>query len=162
VRAWDHGELSGLVDATERALGQFTSQPTWQIIHGTVLAAAGDREGAQAVLADVISDDAIATVGGLARVTLGPVARYAGLAAYVAGDLDDAVDLLAAAERRCRDAHARPHLARTLYDRSCVHEQRGAAGDRTAADGAIAEARAIAGEIGLVLGDLGSGSQPGC
>lgn len=195
VRAWDHGELSGLVDATERALGQFTSQPTWRIIHGTVLAAAGDRDGAQSVLTDVIGDDAIATyddslwgigagllveiartvgdtgraavmrrvlspyvdrwvVGGLARVTLGPVARYAGVAAHVAGDLDDAVALLAVAERRCRDAGARPHLARTLYDRSCVHTDRGAAGDSTAAGTAIEEARVIAGEIGLVLGDL--------
>ncbi len=50
-------------------------------------------------------------VCGLARATLGPMARYAGVAAHLAGDQDGADELLARAERRCRDLRARPHLA---------------------------------------------------
>ena len=51
-------------------------------------------------------------VCGLARATLGPMARYAGVAEHLAGDQDGADELLARAERRCRDLRARVRTSR--------------------------------------------------
>jgi hypothetical protein len=86
---------------------------------------------------------------GLARATLGPMARFAGVAAYLARDLDGADDLLGRAERRCRALGARPHLARTLRDRARVLDERNRDGDAAAADRARDEARHVLAELGL-------------
>jgi len=82
------------------------------------------------------------------------MARYAGIAAHLAGDQDGADDLLARAERRCRDLRARPHLARTLHDRALVLEARGHGGDAAHACTARAEARETAADLGVRLEDL--------
>jgi DNA-binding SARP family transcriptional activator len=88
---------------------------------------------------------------GLARATLGPMARYAGIAAHLEGDLDTADELFARAEERCRDLVARPHLARTLHDRARLLSERGATGDAAAAALARAEAQAVANDLGVSL-----------
>ena len=99
-------------------------------------------------------------VCGLARATLGPMARYAGVAEHLAGDQDGADELLARAERRCRDLHARPHLARTLHDRALVFEARGHRDDAAHACVARAEAREIAADLGVTLEDLVTVGRP--
>jgi hypothetical protein len=90
-------------------------------------------------------------VNGMARATLGPIARYAGLAAHVAGENDAAEVLLATAEHQSRAVGAFPYLARALHDRALVHETRG---DTAAATAAREEADEIATRIGLRLGGL--------
>ena len=74
-------------------------------------------------------------------------------AAHVAGDLDAAERLLARAEHQSRQCGARPHVARALYDRSLLLADRPTNVKGTAEE-AMAQARHIAAEIGLVLGDL--------
>ena len=93
-------------------------------------------------------------VCGLGRASLGPTARFAGVAASVAGDVGDGDVLLARAERQCRSLGARPHLARTLQDRARLLAGRERDGDGAAAERAMTEARQIADEIGMVLTDL--------
>ena len=68
------------------------------------MARALDDRRAAAVLASATRPyaDRI-VVCGLGRVSLGPMARFAGVAAHLAGDLDSADELLTRAERRCRD-----------------------------------------------------------
>jgi DNA-binding SARP family transcriptional activator len=100
---------------------------------------------------------------GLARATLGPMARYAGIAAHLEGDLDTADELLARAEQRCRVLAARPHLARTLHDRARLLSERGNASDADAATLARAEAQEIAQDLGVSLRALvspGAGRPP--
>ncbi|MGE0000165.1 MAG: BTAD domain-containing putative transcriptional regulator, partial [Ilumatobacteraceae bacterium] len=59
-------------------------------------------------------------VTGLGRASLGPIDRVLGLAAYLSGDLDLADELLSSAIAQSRAMHARPHVARALFDRSLV------------------------------------------
>jgi uncharacterized protein with von Willebrand factor type A (vWA) domain len=82
------------------------------------------------------------------------MARFAGVAAYLAGDLDGADELLARAERRCRELGARPHLARTLRDRARVLDARGLEADAAGATLARAEATALVADLGVTLDDL--------
>jgi hypothetical protein len=84
------------------------------------------------------------------------VARFAGVAAHLAGELDAADDLLGTAIGQCRALAARPHLARSLQDRARLLRDRRGAGDEQQADAAMAEAERIASDIGLDLRSLGS------
>jgi hypothetical protein len=113
-----------------------------------------DRERAAVLYTTVEPYVGRFVMGGLARASLGPLARYAGVAASLAGDPAGALRLLALSEAQCREVGARPFLARTLFDRAQVLSSRGRPGDDEAAESALVEARATAAEIGLALGDL--------
>ncbi len=90
---------------------------------------------------------------GLGRASLGPVDRALGVAAHVAGDLGEADRLLAAASEQCRAMGAVPHMARALWDRAAVLQQRDGEASSEAATLRI-RATKLAERIGLVLGSL--------
>jgi hypothetical protein len=93
-------------------------------------------------------------ITGLGGVGIGPVRRYVGVAAHVAGDPDAAVGHL---ERAITEATAhgmRPFAARAHRDLAAALRDRGAPGDAARADDEDARAGAIAAEIGLALGPI--------
>jgi tetratricopeptide (TPR) repeat protein len=197
VRAWDRGQLGALADIAARAVADFTAQPTWHVVHGMTLVAAGRADDARPLLETLVGRDSVTVnddslwatgvgllveiaralgdvraghvlaatlrpyagrwvVAGLGRACLGPVARFAGVAAHLAGDLEAADDLLGTAVGQSRALSARPHLARSLQDRARLLRDRRGAGDAQQADAAMAEAERIASDIGLDLRPLGS------
>ncbi|MCU1359920.1 MAG: hypothetical protein JWN99_1209 [Ilumatobacteraceae bacterium] len=98
-------------------------------------------------------------ITGLGRASLGPIDRFIGLAAFLAGDLPLADQLLDAAVRQAQAMYAKPHIARAMYDRALVLEARRGDGDPEAL--ALREqALSIAGSIGLVVGGLAAALTP--
>lgn len=92
-------------------------------------------------------------ITGLGRASLGPLDRYIGLAAFLAGDIDLADELLAASAAQARSMMAVPHVARALFDRAMVIDARDGAGGATAT-AMRDEALRLADGIGLVVGGL--------
>lgn len=80
-------------------------------------------------------------VSGLGRVSIGPVSRYAGVAAQVAGQSAEADILLSQAATQCHSVGATPYLARTLDDHAAV---RSALGDEDGARRSRERARTLA------------------
>jgi DNA-binding SARP family transcriptional activator/tetratricopeptide (TPR) repeat protein len=93
-------------------------------------------------------------ITGLGGVGIGPVRRYVGVAAHVAGDPDAAIAHLEVAITESTRHGMRPFTARAHRDLAAALRDRGAPGDAAAADRHAAEAAAIAGDIGLVLGPI--------
>jgi hypothetical protein len=93
-------------------------------------------------------------ITGLGGVGIGPVRRYVGVAAHVAGDIDAAVDHLTLAVAESTRHGMRPFTARAHRDLAAALRDRDAPGDDAAAVDHDARATAIAGEIGLVLGPI--------
>ncbi len=90
-------------------------------------------------------------VSGIGGISVGPVSRYAGLAAHAGGDLDAGERLLTAAiaqsvrhGMRAHEAHARDDLATLLVERGRPEDQTRAAAERQIG-------RDLADELGLVL-----------
>jgi DNA-binding SARP family transcriptional activator len=90
-------------------------------------------------------------LSGLGRVCLGPVARFAGISAHTAGDLEAAEPLLWTAHRNSRMMLSKPFLARTQWDRSLLLADLGREDDAKAAR---QEAEELASSIGMALGGL--------
>lgn len=92
-------------------------------------------------------------VTGLGRASLGPLDRFIGVAAFMAGDLQLADQLLAGAVAQSQAMMAVPHVARAMYDRATVLDARFGLGSAEAA-ALRDEALRLAEGIGLVVGGL--------
>jgi tetratricopeptide (TPR) repeat protein len=90
-------------------------------------------------------------ISGLGRVSLGPVARFSGIAALVTGRYEEADELFDRSARLCRELAAVPVLARNHHDWAAV---KSALGDEAAARRLTERARELADRVGMVLGDL--------
>jgi hypothetical protein len=91
-------------------------------------------------------------ITGLGGVGIGPVRRYVGIAAHLAGDLDAAVDHLHGAIDESTRHGSRPFTARAHRDLAAVLTDRDGPGDADAAAEHAALAASMAAELGLVLG----------
>jgi DNA-binding SARP family transcriptional activator/tetratricopeptide (TPR) repeat protein len=91
-------------------------------------------------------------VSGIGGISVGSVSRYAGLAAHAGGDLDAAERLLTAAVAVSGRHGMRAHEARARHDLAAVLAGRGRAEDQARAAAERHTARALAEELGLVLG----------
>jgi hypothetical protein len=111
----------------------------------------GDVERSEVLLRELTPYTDRLVISGLGRVSIGPVARYAAIAAMVIGRHEEADRLFDVAARRCRELAAIPQLARTHHDHAAV---KAALGDGAAAERLAARARELADRVGVVLGDL--------
>ena len=93
-------------------------------------------------------------VTGLGGVGIGPVRRYVGVAAHVAGDVDGAIAHLEEAVVESTRHGMRPFTARAHRDLAAALRDRGGPGDAAAAAEHAATATAIADDIGLALGPI--------
>jgi hypothetical protein len=108
----------------------------------------GDAERA-AVLRDVLEPCAgRLAVSGIGGIAIGPVSRYAGLCAHVAGDQAAAERLLREGIDQAARWGMRPHEARGRHDLARVLSALGRTSEAATQEG---QAHAIASEIGLVL-----------
>jgi hypothetical protein len=117
--------------------------------------AVGDAERGAILLRELRPYEGRIILTGLGRASLGPVNRYMGVAAHLAGDLDEAERLLRASAKQARWMFATPHEARALFDLSAVIADR----DGPDSDEAVRlreRAEQLAAPIGLVLGGLGA------
>jgi len=57
VRAWDRGELAGMLDLVEQAASRPPHLPIWRVALGTCLAAAGRPDEAAPILAEVVTEE---------------------------------------------------------------------------------------------------------
>ena len=112
-----------------------------------------DPERAQVLFESLAPYGERVAVTGLGGVMIGPVSRYVGLAAYLAGALDDAVSWLTKAVDHSIALESRSHEARARRDLATALRARGAAGDAERAEQHAAMAADVASEIGLVLID---------
>jgi hypothetical protein len=92
-------------------------------------------------------------VTGLGRASLGPLDRFIGVAAFMAGDLQLADQLLAGAVAQSQAMMAVPHAARAMFDRAAVLDARFGPGGAEAT-ALRDEALRMAEPIGLVVGGL--------
>ena len=90
-------------------------------------------------------------ISGLGRVSIGPVARFSGVAALVTGQYERADRLFDLSAKQCRELAAVPVLARNHHDWATV---KSALGDEGAAVRLADRARELADRVGMVLGDL--------
>jgi tetratricopeptide (TPR) repeat protein len=111
----------------------------------------GDLERSEVLLRELTPYTDRLVISGLGRVSIGPVARYAAVAAMVLGRYEEADRLFDVAAQLCRDLAAIPQLARTHHDHATV---KAALGDEAAAQRLSDRARELADRVGLVLGDL--------
>jgi hypothetical protein len=113
-----------------------------------VAAVLGDAERAAVLHAALEPCAGRLAVSGLAGIAIGPVSRYAGLAAHVSGDEVAAERLLRAGVAQACELGMRPHEARARHDLAAVLDAVG-----RPAEAADEERRAqeIAADIGLVL-----------
>jgi DNA-binding SARP family transcriptional activator/tetratricopeptide (TPR) repeat protein len=88
---------------------------------------------------------------GLAAASAGHLVRHHGLALAVAGDLDAAEALLDVAVASATAAGFLPAKAHALAERAVVLRRRGSDGDEAEAARCVAEADAIAGDLGVTL-----------
>jgi DNA-binding SARP family transcriptional activator/tetratricopeptide (TPR) repeat protein len=93
-------------------------------------------------------------ITGFGGVGIGPVRRYVGVAAHVAGDPAAAVEHLELAVTESTRHGMRPFTARAHRDLAAALRDRGGPGDAAAAAEHDDLAAAIAAEIGLVLGPI--------
>ncbi len=114
----------------------------------------GDRERAAVLRATLEPYAGRVAITGLGGVGIGPVRRYVGVAAHVAGDHDDAVHHLALAIEESTRHGMRPFTAHAHRDLAAALRDRGDPGDVAAADEHATLAAALAAEIGLALGPL--------
>lgn len=138
---------------------QHNRDSLWLVVGGLLVEIArelGDRDRAAILLRELEAYAGRITMSGLGRASLGPVSRFAGVAAQVSGDLDRADKLLAMAAEQSHDIGALPHEARALFDRAAVLAERGRPGDAAEAERLRAKAIELAEPIGLVLGTLGA------
>lgn len=141
---------------------QHNPDSLWLVAGGLLVEIArelGDAHRAAILLRELEPYVGRITMSGLGRASLGPVARFAGIAAHVAGDLDRADLLLTMAAAQSREIGAVPHEARALYDRAAVLAERDGPGDADEASRLRERALALAEPIGLVLGGLGAPSR---
>ncbi len=102
----------------------------------------------QAALAPYADRQAVSGLGG---ISVGPVSRYAGMAARASGDLDAAERLLRAAIEQCTRDGMRAHEAHARADLAAVLTDRGRPEDQHEAVAEFQQARTLATELGLVL-----------
>jgi DNA-binding SARP family transcriptional activator len=119
-----------------------------------VARALGDAERAAVLRAALEPYAGRVAITGLGGVGIGPVRRYVGVAAHVAGDVDAAVAHLEEAVAESTRHGMRPFTARAHRDLAAALRDRDAPGDAAAAAEHDAAATAIAGEIGLALGPI--------
>jgi hypothetical protein len=117
----------------------------------------GDVERAEILLTELTPFVGRVVIGGLGRVSLGPVARFAGVAALATERFELADELFERSAAQCRELAAIPWLARNHLDWATVKSR---LGDDAAATRLADRARELAGRIGLVLGDLAATSEP--
>ena len=91
-------------------------------------------------------------VSGIVGISVGPVSRYAGLAAHAGGDLDAGERLLTAAIAQSVRHGMRAHEARARGDLATLLGERGRPEDQARAAAERRVARELADELGLVLG----------
>jgi class 3 adenylate cyclase/tetratricopeptide (TPR) repeat protein len=103
-------------------------------------AAVGDSELAAALLTELRDEPCRHVIFGAWGALLGPTSRYAGLAAYAAGEPDEAVAHLREAASRARAMSGWPWLARIQLDLARALLRRGDVGDRDEALLAATEA----------------------
>jgi hypothetical protein len=130
----------------------------WMAVGGLlveVARAVGDRERAAVLFRELEPYQGRVIMTGLGRATLGPIDRFIGVAAHVAGDLDAADRYLTAAIEQSRMMGAVPHLARALNDRAGVVAERDGE-DAVEVAELRQKARKLADRIGLVLDSLAS------
>ena len=116
--------------------------------------ALGHRDGAAVLLRALEPYADRVAITGLGGVGIGPVGRYVGIAAHVAGDLDAAVAHLERAVASSQRFGMRPFTARAHRDLALVLAERDGPGDEAAAAEHATCAAALAAEIGMVLGLL--------
>jgi DNA-binding SARP family transcriptional activator len=116
-----------------------------------VARALGDVERCEVLLRELTPYVGRLVISGLGRVSIGPVARYAGIAALATGRMEQADELFELSAKQCRELAAVPQLARSHHDWAAV---KSALGDEAAAAKLSDRARALADRVGLVLGDL--------
>jgi DNA-binding SARP family transcriptional activator/tetratricopeptide (TPR) repeat protein len=119
-----------------------------------VARALGDRQRAGVLRASLEPYAGRVAITGLGGVGIGPVRRYVGVAAHVAGDVDAAITHLTAAIESSTRYGMRPFAARSHRDLAAALRDRGGPGDAGLADEHAARAAAIAAEIGLALGPI--------
>jgi tetratricopeptide (TPR) repeat protein len=119
-----------------------------------VARALGDAERAAILYRALAPYAGRVAITGLGGVGIGPVRRYVGVAALVAGDVDTAVEQLERAIQESTAHGMRPFTARAHRDIAAALRGRGLLGDAARADEHAAEAAAIAGDIGLALGPI--------
>ncbi|MGH7789688.1 MAG: hypothetical protein ACRERC_22650, partial [Candidatus Binatia bacterium] len=114
-------------------------------------AAAGSGDGARAaVLHRLLAPHAARVIGaGTGIASLGHGARYVGVLAAALGRADDAARLLETARAEHERMGARPWLAFTLRDQASLLLARGGRQSRQQAAEALAQAEAIATDIGM-------------
>ena len=119
-----------------------------------VARALGDVERAAVLRAALEPYAGRVAVTGLGGVGIGPVRRYVGVAAHVAGDVDGAIAHLEEAVVESTRHGMRPFTARAHRDLAAALRDRGGPGDAAAAAEHAATATAIADDIGLALGPI--------
>jgi hypothetical protein len=90
-------------------------------------------------------------VSGLGGISIGPVSRFAAMAARTSGDLDAAERLLRAAIDQTTGDRMRAYEARARADLAAVLTERGRPEDAHEAVAELQHARELATELGLVL-----------
>ena len=113
--------------------------------------AVDDRPRAAILLRELMPYRGRIVMTGLGRASLGPADRFIGVAAHVAGNLELADEVLAAAVEQARSMGAVPHVARALFDRAAVAQERGHDDEAAALR---QRARQLADRVGLVLDTL--------
>ena len=116
-----------------------------------VARAVGDTERCEVLLRELTPYVGRIGISGLGRVSIGPVARFAGVAALVTGQYERADQLFDLSARQCRELAAVPVLARNHHDWAAV---KSALGDEGAAVRLADRARELADRVGMVLGDF--------
>ena len=116
-----------------------------------VARAVGDTERCEVLLRELTPYEGRIGISGLGRVSIGPVARFSGVAALVTGQYERADRLFDLSAKQCRELAAVPVLARNHHDWATV---KSALGDEGAAVRLADRARELADRVGMVLGDL--------
>ena len=116
-----------------------------------VARALGDLERCEVLRRELEPHVGKLVIGGLGRVSLGPVARFVAVASLVTGRYEEADELFDLAARQCRELAAIPQLARTHLDWAAA---KSALGDEAAAMKLSARAYELADRVGMVVGDL--------
>jgi hypothetical protein len=117
--------------------------------------AVGDTERGAILYRELRPYEGRLILTGLGRAALGPANRIIGVAAQLAGELDEAERLFRASAKQARWMFAVPHEARALFDLATLLVERDGPDSEDAAR-ARQRAERLAEPIGLVLGGLGA------
>jgi DNA-binding SARP family transcriptional activator len=167
LRMWKVAMLGALLDAGRYEEGRqifegFVGTRSLRLLHNQIfLPAACALAQASAQLGDApraaVLHHALEpyadrlAVSGIGGISVGPVSRYAGLAAHAAGDLDAGERLLAAAIAQSVRHGMRAHEARARGDLAALLVEGGRPDDQARAATERQRARDLADELGLVL-----------